>query len=492
MRFKLCTMAVSVAVLGGTSGCGKTGFELFPDDSPDQATTGIEERFWEGGGIGGLDDDSQLDAPLGPGSWIARFGGSGNDEVLDIQLLSAGEIVILGRTQGTLDVSGTTVGSSGETQNFIACFSTDFDLRWLRRFGDVAASLELNELAVENDRIYAVGELSGSLSTATAELDVPSDRSHALVIALDSRGTERWVRTFPSTDRASGNQISAVDGVIAVSGGFRTDVDIAGTVYTTGSAYLAQLSEAGTTLWSRAIEIDAIDDLDLGPDRTVGIAGATNLPTDLGDGELPFAGVRDAVFALFDDAGALLWARSYGGNERDEGTVVLLAPGGQATFAGSFMGEVSFEGQIVNPERSAAEITILRFDPSRTLSTTSTFGGNWTDTLRELVPTADGDFAGVGDFFNEFVVGSELTLRTSAYDYFVAVFDDRGAPVWAVKVGTVLDDRFDIDIVAGPRGDVYIAGNVGAELEFGRFTYPNQGASDFFVARLVPEVRPVE
>lgn len=139
---------------------------------------------------------------------------SGSVAVTSLALDSSGNIALAGSFQGRVDLGGEPLTTALASSPFIARFTPELGHLWSRGLPDAEGSA--TGVAVEDERIFVVGEYSGSF---VFQGQVRSARGRdAFALAYGTRGEERWVRHF-----AEGASAVAVDGDgrLVVTGQYR-------------------------------------------------------------------------------------------------------------------------------------------------------------------------------------------------------------------------------------------------------------------------------
>lgn len=166
------------------------------------------------------------------------------------------------------------------------------------------------------------------------------------------------------------------------------------------------------------------------------------------------AGVEDALIAKWETSGALAWAKTLGGIDRDEITALTTTPAGDI-FAAGFTG--SFSGGGWN-------ILFTKWESDGTLVWSKMLSGENYDIASALAMTPDGGIAMAG-YTNSFGAGST--------DAFLAKWSINGTLVWAKTLGGAYDDEARA-IATTSDGGIVIAGDTSS---FGAFS------TDFLLAK---------
>ncbi len=337
--------------------------------------------------------------PAGDLIWVRQMGGPGQDEAYFIAQDTSGNLYLSGYFQDTADFdpgpNTFNLEAAGAIDGFVTKLTPAGDFVWARAFR--ATGLDQVHFAVPN----MLGEVyvSGSFYD-TIDLDpgpgvvekISAGGTDIYLVKLDASGNFDWGHSYGGTSAENTGELI---------------LDDSGNVYMAGSFF--------NTI-----------DFDPGP----GTSSATS------------AGISDAYLAKYTEAGALVWAKTFGGADVEgvvgmsfdsHGNLVLVGqfqgttdldpgPGTAAhTAAGQFDGytlKLDHDGNylwskaIGGPEGDVPYIVVV--DDSNNLYMTGSFGA-----------TVDFD-PGPGTF--------NLTSAGSA-DAYVTKLDSSGNLVWAIRFG---------------------------------------------------------
>ncbi|MDH4155949.1 MAG: T9SS type A sorting domain-containing protein [candidate division Zixibacteria bacterium] len=226
--------------------------------------------------------------------------------------------------------------------------------------------------------------------------------------------------------------------VATADGGFA----VLGSTYSFGSGgmdfYLVKIDSLGDTLWTRTFGGASFEDgydIQRTADGGFVMVGAT---------ESYGGGGRDIYLVRADSSGRVLWARTYGGGQDDEGMSVRLTPDGGYVICGTTCSFGSGYNDVYFVRTNAAGDTVW----------TRTFGGPGGDSGFAVRVTADGGFIAVG------TTGSFGTGYSSVY---AIRMDSDGDSLWATTYGgTRADIGYSLELTSDG-GFIF----VGASASFG-------------------------
>lgn len=170
---------------------------------------------------------------------------------------------------------------------------------------------------------------------------------------------------------------------------------------------------------------------------------------------------QDVYVACFSAEGTLDMAVQFGGDISDQPRAIAALPGGDIVITGYFLDTFGAGGSKALTASGGADIFLIRLNSAGEAVWSRRFGGSFADKGNALAITPDGDILLAGNFQNELAYenGGETHEIKSAgeRDAFVFRIDSLGNVLWAESFGGSGHDEAS-RVIAGPGGDVYIAG----------------------------------
>lgn len=167
--------------------------------------------------------------------------------------------------------------------------------------------------------------------------------------------------------------------------------------------------------------------------------GALEIDTPGGDHPLPSAGDSDVFVARLDAQGRVVWRQRLGGPGTDRASVAA-ADAGRIVLGLQLTSSAEPEaippgadGQPAQPARIDAALIVLH--PDGRLAWRHTLHSSRDARISAIALTADGGIAVAGTFTGTVRVADRSLTSAGATDVFVARFDARGAPAWALRLG---------------------------------------------------------
>lgn len=373
---------------------------------------------------------------------------------------------------------------------------------WARRFGDSSTQIAM-KMGMDSQgnlvfvaRMYGTIDVGGGILTASGANDI-------LLFKLDGEGNHLWSHIFGGNepDLAARLAFDAEDNII-LTGTFTGTSDFEIEEFVSlgeRDAFVAKFDHAtGEPLFAKQIGGPGDDHgfgVDVGQNGDIIIAGRFGASLELGGQMLPHAGDLDIYLARLDDAGQVLWVKSFGGPGRDEVHDLRLQQNGDIVLLGAISDSVNFGGGAL---ASAGVRDIF-------LATLSGQGGHvWSDSYGDAVDQFEtngteswltlaldansniyigGSLYGVLDFGG----GDQLTANGDNPDVFHAQFNAAGDYTGGWRFGGTGSD-FGLDIVVAESGHVLQVGRSrGSTIDLGQFgLLMNAGGSDGFIAKFPP------
>jgi hypothetical protein len=302
-----------------------------------------------------------------------------------------------------------------------------------------------------------------------------------------------WVKANGGMESEYANGI-AVDSLnnMYVMGGFR------GASLTFGSTvlnnegdvdlFLVKYDSSGNVIWARSAGGDGRDN----PEAIrADAAGNVYITGSFESTQLNFGATtlnrhtdREMFTVKYNANGNTVWARSAVGNGMDDGTNLTLDPQGNVIVTGSFTSSTLIFNDTVLYNSGQADIYMVKYS-SAGLMQWARAAGNSGNESRSGVTADDSGFVYLTGSYNSASLSFGATSLTNAgsYDIFVTKYDKNGNVIWArSKGGSGPEEGY--AIVADHLGHVYVTGYFkGSNLTLGPDVLTFTGEYDMFIAK---------
>jgi hypothetical protein len=207
------------------------------------------------------------------------------------------------------------------------------------------------------------------------------------------------------------------------------------------------------------------------------------------------AGAQDVFILKLDPSGNLVWVKTVGGIEGDNGNAIAVDANGNVYVTGLFRGTADFDpGSNVLNRTSSGQFDsfILKLDSNGNFSWVKTFGSSLGDVgysiaIHNTHLYSAGTFRGAVDF--DPGVGTQILSPSGQTDAYVNKFDLDGNFIWAkASGGSDFEDCYSLTI--DNNGDILTTGYFSGTADFdpgtSSFTLTSSGFYDAFIQKLDP------
>lgn len=367
---------------------------------------------------------------MGAHLWSRRLGGGTTGFNTSVRSDSAGNIVITGSFQTTIDFGAGPMTSAGGADIFVAKLDPGGAPIFAKRFGDTADQRALDMAIGPDDSIYVTGEIAGTTDFGGGPL--VSAGVDAFLLRLSAVGDHVMSRRYGDDGFQRGTGVAVDDAFnVALAGVFNGSIDAGGATLSTAGAedaFLMKLDGTAQHIWSFVVGpyvnefsfYNAVPRVKAGPGgRWVIAAGLTAL--ELGGMSLPSAGNADVFLAGLDSTGDVLYRRRFGDASEQFPMNLDVDTFGNITMVGNFGGTIDF-GNGPLPSLGG-DFFMVKFDAAGVARWSKRFGSNGDQQIAAVATDAAGTSALTGAFEGELDFGAGPLLAGSGVDIFVATFD---------------------------------------------------------------------
>ncbi|WP_437836578.1 hypothetical protein [Sorangium sp. So ce1153] len=429
--------------------------------------------------------------PPRPPLWAKLFGDSQDQAPHAVAVDSAGNVAITGSYIHGIDFGGGALPQARFNDAFVAMLDAAGNHLWSRGFPSPQGSYG-NGVAIDGaGNVLIAGEFSGTVDLGGGPL-TSVGTSSIFLAKLDPAGNHLWSKRFGAVGGRSGSRTIAVDGagnviLAAVSSGGAIDLG-GGPLPSAGDydALVAKLDPAGNHLWSKRFGDASFQDgegVAVDASGNVSFVGLLTGQADFGGGVLTSAGQNDIVVVKLDPLGNHLWSKVFGDADDQYGITIASDASGNVVVGGWFLGTVDFGGgPLVASGLNDGFAAML--DASGNHVWSRSIGGGGNDAVISVALDATGNAAVLGSFEGVADLGGGPVPSAGANDIFVAKYDGAGGHVWSSRFGDTAVAYGGVAFDAA--GDVYAAGELYGNVDFGSGPMTSAGGLDVFVVKLGP------
>lgn len=323
----------------------------------------------------------KLDAD-GDIEWQRTLGGSDNESALSVWQTSDGGYIVGAQTKSD---DGDVSGHHGNDDYWIIKLTATGDLEWQRTYGGSANEI-LGSVYQTSDGGYFVCGLTGSNN---GDVSGNHGLTDIWVLKLDNTGAIEWQKTLGGSDFDYANQASqTADGGYIISGYTRSiDGDLS---FSRGESdiWIIKLDEQGEVEWKNTFGGNMTDVSTSIKQTSDGGYAVIGFTLSTGGDVTTHHGSADIWVLKLDSAGSLEWQRTFGGTQSEIGTSIQLTNDGGFILIGN---SSSSDGQ-VSENQGSLDCWLVRLDALGDIVWQKTFGGSDDDQGFSAVQASDGGF----------------------------------------------------------------------------------------------------
>jgi len=393
--------------------------------------------------------------PNGNFLWAGRIGGNGLDWGAGIVLDNDGNIYVTGFFEGNIDLNPTSgftsANSEGGIDSFIIKLGTNGNFIWGKSLGGSNSDYGLDVTFDKLNNVYVSGYFSRTVDfdpgdevfemTSNGQIDI-------YILKLDQDGEFNWAKQFggPQSDR-----------------GISVDVDTSGNVF---------------------------------------LAGVFNMDVDFDPSENEFLltsqGSEDIFVLRLDEEGALVWAKSFGGDMQDWCSSMKCDNYGNIYLTGYFNSEVNFDEEGNDGFMSSNgddDVYVLKLSIEGKFQWVKQLAGESGENGRALAVDIFGNVTVAGHFEStvDFDPGPDEYFLSSngERDIFVTKLNIDGDFLWTSQIGGAEDDLC-FGLTSDMIGATFLTGSFRGAVDFNPGTeteiLSSVGVQDLYVLKLVDEL----
>ncbi len=451
--------------------------------------------------------DESCDGSAGPcggqSGWSKGFVASAGVIARSIAVDVAGNAIITGAFQGTVDFGGGPLVSVGDPgfNVFVVKYDSSGNHQWSKRFGDgVAAGQNGFGVAVDiAGNVLVTGGFGGTIDFGGGALVAPPGTGSDIFVAkFTTSGTWLWSRQFGNSDPnhyEDGWGIAGDPaGNVLVTGRFYKNVDFGGGLLSglmnNTPLFVLKLSPAGDHVWSKtsmaspataAITADSVGN--------VLVTGNFSGNMNLGGGVIQSVGGGDLFVTKLGPAGNHLWSKRFGDTLDEAGKSIAVDANGNVAITGYFDKTLDFgAGNLGGGAPSGTHKGfVAELDAAGNHLWSRGFGAVYADSWGVAVDGNNnvlmtGEVRGDADFGGGVLPGGGGVVDTDVY---VGKYDPTGNLIWAARYGDT-SPQGGYGIGVSPSTNPYVTGVYSGAINFGDAGTPFTMKSTVFLAKLAP------
>lgn len=289
-------------------------------------------------------------------AWAKSFGTTGYDQAMAVAARN-GNVAIAGYFNGgSLNVAGTVLTGQGNDDIAVALFSSAGDLQWAKGFGGTSNDRPRTVRIDGAGNVVVAGEFQQTVNFGMGQVASAGNTDAFLVKLGASAGNTLVAKRFGGSDADTATAVECdANGAMYLVGAFRNTVnfglgDVTASQANNPDAYLVKLSAAGATVWAKAYggagNGRRATSVAITLNNDVVFAGGFNGDLSLGGATLSSASDADDVFVARASAadGSYISSTRAGGQGQESAQSVTQTSDGRYFVTGAFQGFADFGG----------------------------------------------------------------------------------------------------------------------------------------------------
>ncbi|UQA56012.1 hypothetical protein [Polyangium aurulentum] len=371
---------------------------------------------------------AKLDAS-GNHVWSKRFGGAGMQQPLSVARDGAGNIVVVGSMQGgSIDFGGGPLPKVGIADGFVVKFDTAGNHLWSKHIGN-GGTTYVTEVSVDAaGNVLLAGYFDTSVDLGGGMLQ--SAGSYDIFMAkLDAMGNHVWSKRFGGTGSESPYKIVVDNGHVLLGGQFSSTTDFGGGPLQSagGDIFMAKFDAAGNHVWSKGFgdaQFQTFGACAVDAAGNVVLSGRFFGSIDFGGGPLTTVGANmEAFVAKLDPAGGHIWSKRV-----TQGTYALLTDMGvdgmgNILLTGFFAPSLDLGSGPIFATPGINDVFLAKLDPAGNDIWAKPFGKGIPGSYRPQVAIdGQGNVLFTGTFDSVLNFGTGPLISQGSHDAFIAKF----------------------------------------------------------------------
>ena len=432
-------------------------------------------------------------APTNPESqWLISISGPGDEVTRGVTGDAQGNTYITGSFTSSVNIGNTTYGTKGLNDIFLTKLDAGGKAEWSRAFGSPGSDFAFDVDGDASGNHYVTGMFRQSMQLPGGVTVNSEAEGDVFTARFSPSGTCEWVKTGRGPGTEYGNEINLTsDGHVLIIGPTDRGITFEGMQLTNTDdqdVFVTKYSTAGNLRWAKLLAGPGkVSGRGISSDRSGNslVAGSFSGTLSVGSLNLNASNSNlDVFIAKLDDAGAEIWARSFGSTGDDYARGIDADADGNLYVSGVFTGTVRFDAITLTSLSGSKDIFLLKLNPQGTVLWAKSFGGPSEEEGCELEVNDAGAIFISGGFSATMQLGSATLTAAGQRDVFVSKVNTTGEVQWARAAGSTQDDvNYAITLQRGNEEVVTVGTFTGVFWQAGR-SVSSAGGFDSYVSKV--------
>ncbi|MEI6816019.1 MAG: T9SS type A sorting domain-containing protein [Bacteroidota bacterium] len=430
--------------------------------------------------------------------WARSGIGSGLDEGYTVATDASGNVLITGGFDSpTITFGAFTLINAGGYDIFIVKYDANGNVLWAKSAGGSSVDYGISVSTDASGNILLTGYFySPSITFDTFTL-INAGVADMFIVKYDANGNVLWAKREGGTSYDYGLSVTAdVSGNILLTGWFSSPTITFGTFTLTNGGgediFIVKYNTSGTVLWAKKAG-GTSDDVCMC--ISTDLNGNVLLTGNFQSSVITFdtitlvnagGGNPDIFIAKYNDIGNVLWAKSAGGTDYDNGYSIATDASGNVLVTGFFFSTAITFGTFTftNAGGNNPDIFIVKYDTGGTVLWAKSAGGTSYDAGYCVATDTSENLFVTGGFQSNFIIFDSDTLFYPGGDaMFIVKYSPSGTFLWATALASGGDDKN--SVATDAFGNIFIGGDFAAPpFIVGSDTLQLAGTENIFIAKI--------
>ncbi len=368
--------------------------------------------------------------------WARSAGGSGDDYAYSVYADAGGNVLITGSfSSSTISFGSTTLINSGGEDIFLAKYDASGNLLWAKSAGGTDGDKGNSVITDAGGNVFITGYFASQTIPFGSVILNNTNLSYRnfFLAKYDPAGNIIWAKSAGADYGTYGSSVT-IDpgGNVLLLGYFNGSFTLGAFTLTSGDIFTAKFDIAGNVLWVKSpvgggqnygnsISADA--------GGNIFITGSFPNSITFGSTTLTSAnGNFDVFLTKYDSNGNVLWAKSGGGTDIDEGYSVKADACGNIFLIGYFGSPtITFGSILLTHPLNCIDlwdaVFIVKYDASGNVLGGSSLASGGNDQNGLTTDPFGNVFIGGGNSKNQFIIGLDTLVKSGGKDVFTAKYN---------------------------------------------------------------------
>ena len=423
--------------------------------------------------------------------WAHSGGGKGTDQTSSIATDSAGNLFVTGYYADSAVFSGVSVGSKKGNHFFLAKYSKDGLLLWIKTSGFASGQSQSTGITIgKDDYLYITGYYFDSLVLDKTIL-TSFGNEDVFLAKYDLNGNIQWAASGGGPGYNLTRSISAdkISGNIYITGSFSGTAHFGGKeIKSVGGddIFFISYNPSGSVLWAKnfgSVKDDAGFGITSSKSGDVALTGSFSDTADFGGKKLVAKGRTDIFIAKYNSQGDLRWAQQAGDTAYGDKSAVVMDEAENVYVTGRFY----YDTPGVVPDcDGTGNIYIAKYSKTGVRQWMKCAGNGGEESGDAIAIDSSGFIYVTGGYDFTIDFGSGKILNSGLIDAFIVKFNSDGVVQWTDHAGGKGDD-YGTSLALDRTGNIFLGGAFSDTSIFGSFSLISNRLKDAFIAKLATQ-----